>query len=55
MEIRKNKVKHKLNKYFSVIAIRTSSKSREISEWTQPIIEEPNVGFTGFIIKRINL
>ena len=53
-EITNSEIKHKLNKYFSVIAIRTNTGSREVSEWTQPILEEKREGFIGFIIKKFN-
>jgi oxidase EvaA len=53
-KITNSEIKHKSNKYFSVIAIRTSTRSREVSEWTQPILEEKREGFVGFIIKKFN-
>ena len=51
-----NKIKiiHKSGRYFSIIGVKTLSNSREISEWDQPIIQEQNIGLSGFLVKKIN-
>ncbi|GHT91522.1 dNDP-4-keto-6-deoxy-glucose-2,3- dehydratase [Spirochaetia bacterium] len=41
-------------RYFSVIGVKVSAASREVSSWMQPLIEEPNIGLLAFVIKKIN-
>ncbi|MCK4765240.1 MAG: NDP-hexose 2,3-dehydratase family protein [Candidatus Aminicenantes bacterium] len=53
-EIREDKIAHEAGKYFSIIAVRTSSDSREVNRWTQPIMKETQPGLVGFIKKKIN-
>ena len=45
---------HKNKKHFSIIGVKVLSNSREVSEWEQPIIQERNLGLSGFIVKKIN-
>jgi len=42
---------HRNNRFFRVIGIRVASKDREISSWTQPILENPREGIIGLLIK----
>jgi dTDP-4-dehydro-6-deoxy-alpha-D-glucopyranose 2,3-dehydratase len=49
-----NHIKHKNEKYFSVIGVETTAGNREVKSWRQPILKEISTGLTGFIIKEIN-
>ncbi len=40
--------------FFSVIAVKVSTGTREIASWTQPLISDKNVGLLGFIAKKLN-
>ena len=53
-EMDKWQIRHSSKKYFSVVALRVNSNSREISSWTQPILKEPRRGFAGFLIKKFD-
>ena len=45
---------HKEHKYFKVIPVRASIENREVSSWTQPLVESAQEGLIAFIIKKIN-
>lgn len=49
-----NEIRHVDNQYFKVIAAQITISSREVSNWSQPLIEPAQEGLIGFIIKRIN-
>ena len=49
-----DKIYHKENKYFKVIAVDATIQNREIANWTQPLIESVQEGIIAFIIKKIN-
>ena len=53
-EITENEIHHKDNKYFKVIAVDVASGNREVSHWTQPMIESAQKGLIAFVVKRIN-
>jgi oxidase EvaA len=42
------------NNFFSVIGVKVSAGSREVSHWMQPLIKDDNIGLLAFIIKKIN-
>ena len=44
---------HKNKKYFSIIGIKVLANSREVGEWEQPIIQEEDLGLSGFLVKKI--
>ena len=48
----KKKIFHKTNNYFSVIGIKVKTNNREISDWSQPIIEGSKMAFVGYLIKK---
>ena len=48
----KKKIFHKTNNYFSVIGIKVKTNKREISDWSQPIIEGSKMAFVGYLIKK---
>lgn len=45
---------HALGKFFSIKGIKVSSAERETAGWCQPIIDQPEVGILGFLVKKIN-
>ncbi|MDV7398466.1 NDP-hexose 2,3-dehydratase family protein, partial [Arthrospira platensis SPKY1] len=42
---------HQSGKFFSIEAIRVLTNWGNISEWEQPIINQPEIGYLGFITK----
>jgi oxidase EvaA len=40
--------------YFSVIGVKVEAGTREVTQWSQPLIEDENIGLLGFILKKIN-
>ncbi len=50
----KRKISHNKKSYFSIIGISVLAKSREVSFWSQPIIQHRSTHFAGFITKKIN-
>ena len=48
----KKKISHKTNNYFSVIGIKVKTNKREITNWSQPIIEGSKMSFVGYLIKK---
>jgi oxidase EvaA len=49
-----NQIRHAQNKYFKVIAARVEIENREVTSWTQPMIEPAQEGICAFICKNIN-
>lgn len=47
-------IHHDMNKYFSVIACLVETDSREVLNWTQPLIKPREQGIIAMLIKRIN-
>ena len=50
--LKKKKIFHKKNVYFSVIGINVKTNKREITEWDQPIIQGTKMAFTGYLVKK---
>jgi dTDP-4-dehydro-6-deoxy-alpha-D-glucopyranose 2,3-dehydratase len=46
--------RHASGKYFSIDGVRVQTNWSRINEWDQPIINQPEVGYLGFIAKEIN-
>lgn len=44
---------HNSGKFFSIDGIRIRTNYRNTPEWDQPIINQPEIGFLGFIVKKI--
>ena len=42
------------DRFFSVIAVRVSTGTREVASWTQPLLYDKNIGLLGFIVKKLN-
>ena len=45
---------HDSGKFFSIDGIRIKTNYRNVHEWDQPIINQPEIGFLGFIVKKFN-
>ena len=46
-------IRHASGRFFSVVGIRVRSERREVKGWSQPIINQPEVGILGFLVKKI--
>jgi dTDP-4-dehydro-6-deoxy-alpha-D-glucopyranose 2,3-dehydratase len=53
-EITEDEIYHKDNKYFKVIAANVTIGNREVTHWTQPMVESAQEGLIAFVVKRIN-
>jgi oxidase EvaA len=49
-----NKIKHQTGKFFSIDGIHVKTNWGEVKEWSQPIINQPEIGYLGFITKEFN-
>jgi oxidase EvaA len=47
-------IHHRSGKFFSIKGIKVHSEQREAKDWCQPIIDQPEVGLLGFLVKKIN-
>jgi oxidase EvaA len=47
-------LKHNTGKFFSIDGIRVQTNYGPISQWEQPIINQPEIGYLGFITKEFN-
>jgi oxidase EvaA len=52
--INEHAIVHNDNKYFKIIAVEVSIGNREVSRWTQPMIEPAQEGICAFVCKEIN-
>ena len=48
------KITHKSGKFFSIEGISVSTNYGKVTSWSQPIINQPEIGFLGFLVKKIN-
>lgn len=51
---REDRIQHDSGKFFSIDGIRINTNYRNTPTWDQPIINQPEIGFLGFIVKKIN-
>lgn len=49
-----NKIRHESGKFFSIDGIHIETNYGSVYSWEQPIINQPEIGFLGFITKKIN-
>lgn len=47
-------LRHDSGKFFSIDGIRIHTNYRNIPTWDQPIINQPEIGFLGFIVKKFD-
>ncbi|MDA9773311.1 NDP-hexose 2,3-dehydratase family protein [Saprospiraceae bacterium] len=52
--VEKDIIRHKDNKYFSVIGVNVNISNREVVSWDQPLIKPSQEGLCAFVIKEIN-
>jgi oxidase EvaA len=52
--ITEDEIRHDSEAHFSVIAVDVSAGSREVSRWTQPLLEDAAAGLHGFITQKHN-
>ena len=50
---RDDRLRHDSGKFFSIDGIRIATNYLDVSTWDQPIINQPEIGFLGFITKKI--
>lgn len=48
-----DRIRHDSGKFFSIDGIRITTNYRDVPRWDQPIINQPEIGFLGFITKKI--
>ncbi len=41
-------------RYFSVIGVKVTAGTREVTHWMQPLLKDPNVGLLAFVCQEIN-
>jgi len=46
-------IRHESGKFFSIEGVRIQTKDREIKSWSQPIMNQPEVGILGIIVKKV--
>lgn len=51
---RDDRIRHNSGKFFSIDGIHVRTNYRNTPEWDQPIINQPEIGFLGFIVKKFN-
>lgn len=51
---REDKICHDSGKFFSIDGIRINTNYQNTPEWDQPIINQPEIGFLGFIVKKFH-
>jgi len=52
IDVEKGNIRHKTGKFFSVDGIRIRTSWGTVPEWDQPIINQPEIGYLGFITKK---
>jgi oxidase EvaA len=50
----KSSIRHASGGFFSIIGLSTSNNFLDDKDWDQPIINQPEIGYLGFITKKIN-
>ena len=53
-EVTDNEIRHCDNQYFKIIGVNVTISNREVSNWSQPMVEPVNHGLSAFISKIIN-
>ena len=51
---RDDRICHDSGKFFSIDGIHIMTNYRNVPEWDQPIINQPEIGFLGFIVKKLH-
>lgn len=53
-EYQEDRIKHKSGKFYSIQGIRVSTNYGLVPQWDQPIINQPEIGFLGFLVQKKN-
>jgi len=48
------RIRHASGKFFSIDGIRVNTNWGTVAEWDQPIINQPEIGYLGFIVKEFD-
>lgn len=51
-EYHDDRIKHKSGKFYSIQGIRVNTNYGQVSQWDQPIINQPEIGFLGFLVQK---
>ena len=51
---RDDRIRHDSGKFFSIDGIHIETNYRDVAQWDQPIINQPEIGFLGFIVKKFD-
>ena len=51
---RDDRIRHDTGKFFSIDGIHVETNYRNTPQWDQPIINQPEIGFLGFIVKKFD-
>ncbi len=51
---RDDRIRHDSDKFFSIDGIHIETNYRNVTQWDQPIINQPEIGFLGFIVKKFD-
>lgn len=52
--LRDDRIRHDTGKFFSIDGIHIETNYRNTPQWDQPIINQPEIGFLGFIVKKFS-
>ena len=47
-------IHHASGKFFSIVGMKAYSKQREVEDWCQPIIKQPEIGILGIVAKKFD-
>jgi len=47
-------ISHQSKDFFSIIAVSVQAETREVKNWTQPMLKQASIGTIGFITQKIN-
>tara|TARA_B100000214_G_scaffold374473_1_gene357355 strand:- start:1278 stop:1973 length:696 start_codon:yes stop_codon:yes gene_type:complete len=50
-KLKKGKIYHKSNQFFSVVGVKTKNAKREVSNWDQLIFNQPHGGVLAFLVR----
>lgn len=53
-EQKTGRIRHRTGKFFSIDGIHVKSSVGEVKEWRQPIINQPEIGYLGCIVKEFD-
>lgn len=53
-KIFKDKISDTKNKFFSILFLKIKTNSREVKEWSQPIISDHHISCNVFLVKNVN-